>query len=73
MHLINGGDIMLDHYNILTILVFALDLWAIINTISSGRSAGEKTLWVLLVLLLPIIGFLIWLFFGPKSGKGRIS
>lgn len=51
------------------ILVLAADIWAIINIFQSGVSTGKKVLWTLLVLLLPVVGLIIWLLFGPRGGK----
>ena len=36
----------------------------------SAASTGSKVLWSLLVILLPIIGFLIWLVAGPRAAQG---
>jgi len=33
-------------------------------------STGTKVLWILLVLILPLIGLIIWYFAGPKSASG---
>ncbi|MEF3048022.1 PLD nuclease N-terminal domain-containing protein [Pseudotabrizicola sp. L79] len=49
------------------LLILALDLWAIISIIGSARSTGSKVMWTLLVMLLPVLGFLIWLVAGPRS------
>jgi len=49
------------------IIVLALNIWAIISIFSSGVSTGSKVLWTLLVLVLPIIGFIIWLVAGPRG------
>ncbi|WP_419175987.1 PLDc N-terminal domain-containing protein [Desulfosediminicola sp.] len=56
---------------ILGLLVLIADIWAIVNIVKSGATAGMKILWVLLVLILPVIGLLIWFFFGPKSMAAR--
>ena len=53
------------------LLILALDIWAIVSIIGAGTSTGSKVLWVLLVLLLPIIGFIAWLVAGPKGGSVR--
>ena len=50
------------------LIILALDIWAIVSIIGSSASTGKKVLWVLLVLILPILGFIIWLFAGPRSG-----
>lgn len=49
------------------LILLALDIWAIISIIGSGVSTGKKVLWVLLVLFLPLVGFLIWLVVGPRA------
>lgn len=53
------------------LLIFALDVWAIASIINSKEETSKKILWILLVLILPLIGFLIWYFAGPRgSGAG---
>lgn len=52
------------------LLVLAGDIWAILNISQSGASNGKKLLWILLVILLPVLGLIVWFFAGPKSGKG---
>lgn len=58
---------MLEYHGILGLIILALDLWAIISTINSHKSVGKKVLWCLVVIILPILGYLIWLFFGPRA------
>jgi hypothetical protein len=50
-------------------IVLVLDLWAIISVIGSAAGTGTKVIWVLVILFLPILGFILWLFFGPRSGR----
>ncbi|TQV70082.1 PLDc N-terminal domain-containing protein [Denitrobaculum tricleocarpae] len=52
---------------ILGIIILALDIWAIINIFGSGASTGSKVLWILLVLLLPVVGLIIWFLAGPRG------
>lgn len=52
------------------LIVLAADVWAIINIFQSSATTGNKALWTLLVLVLPVLGFIIWYFAGPKSGRG---
>jgi ABC-type histidine transport system ATPase subunit len=40
--------------------------WAILKIIGSSASGMSKLLWILLVLVLPFVGFIIWFFAGPK-------
>ena len=52
---------------IVGLLVLILDIWAIINIIGAGASVGSKLLWILLIILLPVIGVILWFFLGPRS------
>ena len=52
---------------LLGLLILAGDIWAIINIFQSSASMGAKLLWVLLVLLLPLVGLIIWFFAGPRG------
>ena len=49
------------------LLLLILDLWALVSILNSPRDTGAKVLWVLLVLLLPLLGFLLWLLAGPRA------
>jgi len=53
------------------LILLALDIWALISIMGSGVSTGRKALWVLLVFLLPLVGFIIWLVAGPRSETRR--
>ncbi len=55
---------------LLGLIILILDIFAIIQVIGSGASAGAKILWVLLILFLPLIGLIIWFFAGPR-GRAR--
>lgn len=41
-------------------------IYAIIKTVESKASTGAKVIWVLVLLLLPFLGFILWLIFGPR-------
>ena len=60
---------MLEITGIGGLIILILDLWAIISVIGSGASTGKKVLWILLILILPILGFIIWLVAGPRAPK----
>jgi hypothetical protein len=51
------------------VLILIADIWAIINIIQSGTTTGKKVLWVVLVLLLPVLGLILWLLMGPRTGR----
>lgn len=52
---------------LLGLLLLIANVWAIVKTVQSRASTGAKVLWIVLILLLPLLGFLIWLLFGPKG------
>ncbi|CAM3981750.1 hypothetical protein CCOS865_01733 [Pseudomonas reidholzensis] len=49
------------------LIILALDIWAILNVVKSGVGVGAKVLWILLILLLPVIGLIIWAIAGPRG------
>ncbi len=51
------------------LLVLIADVWAIVSIFSSTATTGRKVLWTVLVILLPVVGFIIWLLLGPKKPK----
>ena len=53
------------------LVILILDLWAIISIIGSAATTGKKVLWCLAVILLPILGFIAWLIFGPRADGRR--
>lgn len=55
------------------LLLLIADIWAIVNVFGSDRGTGAKVLWILFILLFPLLGFLVWLLFGPRTVKsGRV-
>ncbi len=58
---------------LLGVLILAADVWAIINIFQSGASNGTKALWIVLVVLLPVLGMILWFFLGPRGGNLRGS
>ncbi|MFJ2364298.1 PLDc N-terminal domain-containing protein [Pseudomonas sp. NPDC087697] len=49
------------------LIILALDIWAIINVLKSSAETGMKIIWVLLILLLPVLGLVIWAIAGPRG------
>ncbi len=49
------------------LIILALDIWAIINVVKSSAEVGMKVIWVLLILLLPVLGLIIWAIAGPRG------
>jgi hypothetical protein len=49
------------------LLILVADIWAIVKTVQSGASTGAKVFWIVLILILPLLGLIIWLFAGPRG------
>ncbi|MEK1905550.1 MAG: PLD nuclease N-terminal domain-containing protein [Pseudomonas sp.] len=54
-------------YSLLTLVIFALDIWAIINVVRSQADTLKKVLWVALIAFLPVLGLIIWAVAGPRG------
>ncbi|WP_409013832.1 PLD nuclease N-terminal domain-containing protein [Dyadobacter sp. CY356] len=51
-----------------SIALFILFLWAIIDLMSNkDKLIGEKLIWLLVILFFPIIGTLIYLYYGRSD------
>jgi succinate dehydrogenase/fumarate reductase cytochrome b subunit len=51
------------------VILLILDLWAIISVVNSAKSTGAKVGWSVLIIILPLLGFIIWLITGPRAIK----
>lgn len=49
------------------LIILALDIWAIFHVLKSGAEVGIKVLWILLIVLLPVLGLVIWAIAGPRG------
>ena len=52
---------------ILGLIILALDIWAILRIVASSSDTGVKALWIVLILVLPLLGLVLWAIFGPKG------
>jgi succinate dehydrogenase/fumarate reductase cytochrome b subunit len=55
--------------SLLGLLILVADIWAIISIFQSRASSEKKALWIVLVVLLPVLGLVLWFLLGPRSGK----
>lgn len=60
----------MDGIGIVGLLVLIADIYAIVMVVQSGAETVNKVVWVLVILLLPIIGLVLWFFMGP-GGRAR--
>ena len=49
------------------VLVLIGDIWALINILQSSAANDKKLLWVVVVVLLPLVGLILWFFLGPRD------
>ena len=49
------------------LVVLVLDIVALVDIIKSSVDTGKKILWVLLVVLLPLIGMVLYFAIGKKK------
>ena len=48
------------------IIILILDIIAIIDVLKSSMDTGKKILWIVLIVLLPIIGLILYYLVGRK-------
>jgi hypothetical protein len=48
------------------LLLLIAVVYGIVRTVQSSASTGVKVAWVVALLVLPLLGFILWLLFGPK-------
>ncbi len=60
----------MDGIGIVGLLVLLADIYAIIKVVQSGAETAIKAVWILVILLLPVIGLVLWFFMGP-GGRAR--
>jgi hypothetical protein len=42
-------------------------IWAIVKTAQARVGLLPRLLWILILIFLPVIGLIIWIFLGPKG------
>jgi len=48
------------------LLILVLDVWAIVRVMQTSATTGTKVLWIVVILVLPVLGPILWYVFGPK-------
>ncbi len=56
-----------NYSGLLGILHLALVIWAAVSIMGSRASQGRKVLWILVVLVFPVVGLILWFLLGPKG------
>ena len=55
------------HYGLIGIIIFVLDIIAIVSVVAGHGTVGHKILWTLLILLLPLIGMILYFLIGRSA------
>jgi hypothetical protein len=51
---------------IIGLVVLILDIIAIVDALKSSMDTGKKALWIILILVLPVIGMVLYFLLGKK-------
>lgn len=57
----------LGTFSLLGVLILVLDIVAIASVVMGGGSIGHKLLWIVLILLLPVVGMILYFIFGRNT------
>ncbi len=53
--------------NLLGLVIFVLDIVAIVDCFKTIKDTGKKILWIVLILILPVVGLALYYFVGKKK------
>jgi hypothetical protein len=56
----------MDLYGISGIIILVLDIFAIFQVLQSSLPPINKLVWILLILVLPVLGLILWLLIGSR-------
>ena len=51
---------------IIGLIILVLDIIALVDVLKSAKDTGNKVLWVILILVLPVIGMALYFLIGKK-------
>ena len=52
---------------IIGLIIFVLDIVAIVDCVKSNKTGGKKALWIILILVLPLVGLIAYYLVGKKQ------
>jgi hypothetical protein len=56
-------------FSIWWLLITVLDVIALVSLLKSNADTGTKILWVLVIVLLPVLGMILYFLLGPGRRK----
>ena len=60
---------MMGYHGLWGLLVLIADVWAVVNVMQSASDTAKKVIWTVVVIVLPVLGFVLWLIFGPRTAQ----
>ncbi|HUF86878.1 MAG TPA: PLD nuclease N-terminal domain-containing protein [Thermohalobaculum sp.] len=51
----------------LGLLLLVGNVYAVVKTLQSPAETGAKVIWIVLIIVFPVIGLVLWLIFGPSG------
>jgi len=51
------------------LLILVLDIIALVSLLKSNADSGTKILWVVIIVLLPVLGMILYFLMGPGRRK----
>lgn len=58
---------MVEVGGLLGLIILVLNVYAIVKVVQSSAGTGTKVAWIVVILLLPVVGLILWLLLGPKG------
>lgn len=58
--------------SLIGVIILVLDVWAILSVLMGSSSIERKLLWVLVILLLPVLGILLYLVMGRSRLDAKV-
>lgn len=55
------------YHGLFGLIVLIADVWAIVSVLQSSSERTRKVIWIVVVIVLPVLGFLVWALFGPRT------
>lgn len=52
---------------LLTLILIVLNILAVIDCLKSNKDTGKKALWIIIILILPYVGLILYYFVGKKQ------
>jgi hypothetical protein len=60
------GHALVSVNGLLGLAILVLDVWCILQVVQMNTTNGTKVLWVVIILVLPVLGPLLWYLLGRK-------